>query len=59
MVMPRDNPAGPFYLIVTNHDRGVFAVEGPMTDDRPWQIGCPRGRQPPAPDRLRPDRRRP
>jgi hypothetical protein len=27
----------PFYLIVTDHDRGVFAVEGPMTDDRPWQ----------------------
>lgn len=26
----------PFYLIVTDHDRGVFAVEGPMTDDRPW-----------------------
>jgi hypothetical protein len=25
----------PFYLIVTDHDRGVFAVEGPMTDDRP------------------------
>jgi hypothetical protein len=23
-----------FYLIVT--DRGVFAVEGPMSDDRPW-----------------------
>ena len=26
----------PFYLIVTDHDRGVFAVEGPMTNDRPW-----------------------
>ena len=26
----------PFYLIVTDHDRGVFTVEGPMTDDRPW-----------------------
>jgi len=35
--MPRDNPAKPFYLIVTDHDRGMFAVEGPMTDDRPWQ----------------------
>jgi hypothetical protein len=33
--MPRDEPAQPFYLIVTDHDRGVFAVEGPMTDDRP------------------------
>jgi hypothetical protein len=27
----------PFYLIVTDHSRGVFAVEGPMTDDRPWK----------------------
>jgi hypothetical protein len=26
-----------FYLIVTDDDRGVFAVEGPMTDDRMWQ----------------------
>jgi hypothetical protein len=26
----------PFYLIVTDHDRSVYAVEGPMTDDRPW-----------------------
>jgi hypothetical protein len=35
--MPRDNPDQPFYLIVTDHDRGVFAVEGPMVDDRPWK----------------------
>jgi hypothetical protein len=37
--MPRDDPEPgpqPFYLIVTDHDRGVFAVEGPMTNDRPW-----------------------
>ena len=27
----------PFYLIVTDHDRGFFCVEGPMTDDRPWK----------------------
>ena len=26
----------PFYLIVADHDRRVFAVEGPMTDERPW-----------------------
>ena len=26
-----------FFLIVIDHDRGVFATEGPMTDDRPWQ----------------------
>jgi hypothetical protein len=34
--MPRDEPAVPFFLIVTDHDRGVFPVEGPMTDDRGW-----------------------
>ena len=27
----------PFYLIVADQDRAVFAVEGPMTDDRPWK----------------------
>ena len=26
----------PFYLIVTDFDRGVFAVEGAMTDTSPW-----------------------
>jgi len=37
-VMPRDDPdRQPFYLIVADYDRGVFAVEGPMTNDRPWQ----------------------
>ena len=25
-----------FYLIVADHDRGAFSVEGPMTDDHPW-----------------------
>jgi hypothetical protein len=34
--MAEADPALPFYLIVTDHDRGFFAVEGPMTDDRPW-----------------------
>lgn len=35
--MADEEPAAqPFYLIVTDHDRGVFCVEGPMTDDRPW-----------------------
>jgi hypothetical protein len=27
----------PFFLIVADHDRGFFCVEGPMTDDRPWK----------------------
>ncbi|HTU24445.1 MAG TPA: hypothetical protein VMF30_03540 [Pirellulales bacterium] len=35
--MSQADPGQPFYLIVTDHDRGVFAVEGPMTGDRPWQ----------------------
>jgi hypothetical protein len=35
--MPRDNPDQPFYLIVADHDRGVFAVEGPMIDDQLWE----------------------
>jgi hypothetical protein len=25
-----------FFLIVADHDQGFFSVEGPMTDDRPW-----------------------
>ena len=30
--MPRQS----FYLIVTDKDEETFSVEGPMTDDRPW-----------------------
>jgi hypothetical protein len=30
-----EQPA-PFFLIVADHDQGFFSVEGPMTDDRPW-----------------------
>jgi hypothetical protein len=26
-----------FFLIVADHDQGVFSVEGPMSDDQPWQ----------------------
>jgi hypothetical protein len=29
-------PVDPFYLIVNDQDNGTFSVEGPMTDDRPW-----------------------
>ena len=35
--MPEADPTAAFYLIITDHDRGVFSVEGPMTDDRPWE----------------------
>ena len=31
---PPETP--PFYLIVTDLDRGVFTVEGPMTETGPW-----------------------
>jgi hypothetical protein len=29
--------SGQFFLIVADHDRGFFSVEGPMTDDGPWK----------------------
>lgn len=32
-----EHPDQPFFLIVTDRDRGVFAAEGPMTDARPWK----------------------
>jgi hypothetical protein len=35
--MPKDNPTEPFFLIVADLGRGVFAVEGPMTDEQPWK----------------------
>ena len=38
--MPESDPTQPFYLIVTDNDRGVFSVEGPMTDDRPWNAAA-------------------
>jgi hypothetical protein len=34
------NAEAPFFLVVTDLDRGVFCVEGPMTDDRPWQAAA-------------------
>jgi hypothetical protein len=27
----------PFFLIVADHDREFFCVEGPMIDNRPWK----------------------
>jgi hypothetical protein len=32
-------PSAPFYLIVADHDRGFFSVEGPMTDNASWNQG--------------------
>ena len=36
--------AAPFFLIVADHDRKFFAVEGPMIDDRPWIAAARRAR---------------
>jgi len=44
--MPTSNAPSisPFYLIVADHDRGLFSVEGPMTDDQPWTAAAQRAR---------------
>lgn len=39
-----NEPARPFFLIVIDEDRGVFSVEGPMIDDRPWQSAARKAR---------------
>ncbi len=33
----RPDPSALFFLVVADHDRGFFCIEGPMTDDQPWQ----------------------
>jgi hypothetical protein len=38
--MHDSDPTEPFYLIVTDYDRDVLAVESPMTDDRPWETAA-------------------
>ncbi len=37
-------PSAPFFLVIIDHDRGFFSVEGPKTDDRPWQSAARRAR---------------
>jgi len=39
-----DDPGAPFFLIVADHDRMIFSVEGPMTDDHVWQAAARRAR---------------
>jgi hypothetical protein len=39
------HPIEPFFLIVADHDLGLFSVEGPMTDDRPWNSAAGRARE--------------
>ncbi len=34
-----------FFLIIADHDRRVFTVEGPMTDDGPWNLAAGRARE--------------
>jgi hypothetical protein len=38
-----EKPA-PFFLIVADHDRRFFCVEGPMTDGRSWNNAARRAR---------------
>jgi hypothetical protein len=35
----------PFFLIIADYDRGLFSVEGPMTDDGPWDLAAGRARE--------------
>src|SRR5271156_2634860 len=39
------NPTEPFFLIVADFDTGLFSVEGPMTDDGPWNLAAGRARE--------------
>ena len=43
--MPDPHSTAPFFLIVADHDRRVFTVEGPMTDDGPWNQAAGRARE--------------
>jgi hypothetical protein len=43
--MSAPNPAQPFFLIVVDFDMGRFCVEGPMTDDGPWNVATGRARE--------------
>ena len=43
--MSEGRPSEPFFLIVADHDRGFFSVEGPMTDDSPWNAAAVHARQ--------------
>lgn len=34
--IPDTDPSASFFLIVADHDQRFFSIEGPMTDDQPW-----------------------
>jgi hypothetical protein len=38
-------PTEPFFLIVADLETGVFCIEGPMTDDAPWNLAAGRARE--------------
>jgi hypothetical protein len=40
--MSEPEPERPLYLIVTDHNRGVAAVEGPLTDERSLHVAARR-----------------
>jgi hypothetical protein len=40
-----DHPSDAFFLIVADLHSGLFCVEGPMTDARPWHLAAGRARQ--------------
>jgi hypothetical protein len=42
--MSEASPPAPFFLVIIDHARGFFSVEGPMTDDQPWQAATHRAR---------------
>ena len=35
----------PFFLIVADYDVRLFCIEGPMTDDAPWNLAAGRARE--------------
>jgi hypothetical protein len=39
------NKIAPFFLIVANRDKRVFAVEGPMVDDTEWNEAVDRAQK--------------
>jgi hypothetical protein len=43
--MADSDPNEPFFLIVANLGAGLFCVEGPMTDDRPWRRAAQRAKE--------------
>ena len=43
--MSDPSSTAPFFLIVADEDRRAFTVEGPMTDDGPWNLAVGRARE--------------